>query len=47
MQARNQKLPWNPAYPPQVSPGEYEKQVVVWLKASAGTLEKFEVQHLR
>jgi len=47
MKARNQKSPWNPAYAPQVSPEEYEKQVVAWLKASDGKLEKFEVQHLR
>jgi len=47
MQARNQKSSWNPAYPPQLSPEEYEKQVVAWLKASGGILEKFEVQHLR
>jgi restriction system protein len=47
MQARNQKSPWNPAYPPQLSVEEYENQVIAWLKASGGTLEKFEVQHLR
>lgn len=47
MQSRNQKSPWNPAYPPQLSPEEYEKQVVAWLKASAAKLEKFELQHRR
>ena len=47
MQARNQQSPWNPAYPPQISPEEYEKQVVAWLKAAGRKLEKFELQHRR
>jgi len=47
MKARNPKSPWNPPYPAELSPEEYERQVVSWLRASAGTLESFEVQHLR
>jgi restriction system protein len=47
VQVRNQNSPWNPAYALNISPKEYENQVVDWLKASCRTLEKFKVQHLR
>ena len=39
--------PWNPAYPANVTPEEYEKQVTAWLRAYGDHLECFEVQHRR
>lgn len=47
MSKRNPDSPWNPSYPPNLTPSEYEKQVVEWLRASSGTLESFQVQHLQ
>jgi restriction system protein len=47
MSKKNPESPWNPAFPPEVTPEEYEQQVVAWLRASGSTLEKFEVEHLR
>lgn len=44
---RNPESPWNPANPADISPEEYEKQVVGWLRAAGGTLDKFEVKHFR
>jgi len=44
---RNPESPWNPANPAEISPEEYEKQVVGWLREAAGTLDKFEVRTLR
>ena len=43
---RNPESPWNPANPADISPEEYEKQVVGWLRGAGGTLDKFEVKHL-
>jgi restriction system protein len=43
---RNPKSPWNPATPGDISPDEYERQVVAWLRAAGGTLDHFEVEHL-
>lgn len=47
MSKRNPDSPWNPAKPADISPEEYERQVVAWLRAAGGTLEQFEVQHLK
>src|SRR4030095_2662212 len=44
---RNPNSPTNPAKPADVSPKEYERQVVNWLRAAGTTLEQFEVQHLK
>jgi len=43
---RNPKSPWNPASTVDISPEEYEKQVVGWLRDAGGMLDKFEVKHL-
>lgn len=47
MPKRNSESPWNPATPADISPKEYEKQVVDWLRAAGGTLDSFEVTPLR
>lgn len=47
MSKRNPDSPWNPAYPIEITPTEYEQQVVSWLRATGNTLETFEVQPLR
>lgn len=47
MNSRNPESPWNPAFPAELSPKEYEKQVVAWLKKSGQTLNSFEAQHLK
>jgi restriction system protein len=47
MSKRNPDSPWNPAFPAEVTPEEYEQQVVAWLRASGSALEKFEIEHLR
>lgn len=47
MPKRNPNSPWNPAAAATISPEEYEKQVVEWLRAAGGILDKFEVEHLR
>ncbi len=47
MSKKNPNSLWNPASPPQVTPKEYEQQVVAWLRASGSRLEKFEVKHLK
>ena len=46
MRKRNPMSPWNPSISPDLTPQEYEKQVVAWLRAASGKLERFEVQHL-
>jgi restriction system protein len=43
----NRESPWNPAHPADITPKEYEKQVVSWLTAAGSNLEQFEVQHLQ
>lgn len=40
------ELPWEPKNPIEVTPTEYEKQVVAWLAAAGGKLRSFSVQHL-
>lgn len=47
MTKRNSESPWNPAAAAKISPEKYEQQVVEWLRASSGKLDKFEVEHLR
>ena len=47
MKKWNQESPWNPANPVDISPKEYEKQVVSWLKAASRNWEGFEVRHLQ
>lgn len=39
--------PWNPGVPVVLTPREYERQVVAWLRASAESLEDFSVRHLQ
>ena len=45
MQKRNPDSPWNPARAAELSPEEYEKQVVEWLGEAGGGLEGFDVKH--
>jgi restriction system protein len=47
MPKRSPSSSWNPAIAASISPKDYEKQVVTWLRAATGKLEKFEVEHLR
>lgn len=47
MDKYNPDSPWNPAEPVVVTPGQYEEQVVSWLRGSASSLDHFTVQHLR
>lgn len=47
MSKRNPDSPWNPAYPVEITPTEYEQQVVSWLRETGNALENFKVQHLR
>jgi restriction system protein len=46
MDKRNLESPWNPASSAAVTPQEYEKQVVTWLKLSGASLQQFKVNHL-
>jgi restriction system protein len=46
MKKYNLDSPWNPAYPAEVTPQEYEKQVVAWLGSSGASLKQFKVTHL-
>lgn len=43
--SRNPSSPWNPAEPLNVSPYDYEKQVVQWLKEAGCSLSDFKVHH--
>jgi restriction system protein len=47
MSERNDRPPFHPPTPVQISPKEYELQVVAWLKGTGSTLASFEVTHLR
>ncbi len=42
---KSPESPWNPGEPTIVTPENYEKQVVDWLRASGQELEKFIVTH--
>jgi restriction system protein len=46
MNDRNKKSPWNPLNPVQISPKEYEGQVVEWLRNGGKGLENFKIEHL-
>ncbi|MFG5379816.1 restriction endonuclease [Yoonia sp. R2-816] len=37
---------WNPKHPIEVTPEEYEKQVVSWLQSAGRELQEFTVNHL-
>src|SRR6058998_2703251 len=45
MSKRNPESPWNPANPASVTPEQYEREVVAWLRASAQSLDGFTIQH--
>ena len=42
----DRELPWAPSSPVDVTPVEYQKQVVTWLHAAGGQLTDFSVRHL-
>lgn len=44
---RNPDSPWNPVEPLQITPSEFEKQVVAWLEATSPNSVNFKVDHLR
>jgi len=44
---RNPQSPWNPAYSASLTPDEYERQVIAWLRSIARPPEDFEVTHLK
>jgi restriction system protein len=44
---KNPHSPWNPDRAAEVTPEEYERQVVVWIRATGARLASFDVQHLR
>jgi len=46
MKKYNLDSPWNPASPAEVTPQEYEQQVVTWLESSGASLQQFKVNHL-
>ena len=46
MSKRNADSPWNPENATLVTPEQYERQVVEWLRTSASSLEGFTVHHL-
>ncbi len=43
---RNPDSPWNPLVPADITPTQYELQVVKWLKAGGDKLESFTIEHL-
>ena len=47
MRERNPKSPWNPAFSIDVTPEEYETQVVSWLKSAGRPLTQFKINHLK
>ena len=46
MRSRDPDGPWNPERPVEVSPEEYERQVLKWLRRVRGELINFEISHL-
>ena len=42
---RNPESPWIPGEPAELTPEEFEKQVVDWLQATGHVLENFKVTH--
>lgn len=47
MRRRNPNSPWNPAYSVEVTPKEFEEQVVNWLRSGGESPEKFKANHLQ
>jgi restriction system protein len=45
MRRRNRSALWNPEMPVDVSPEEYEREVVSWLQATEPALASFAVHH--
>lgn len=45
MQRRDRKSPWNPPASVEVSPEEYERQVVAWLGQTKRGLSSFTIRH--
>jgi len=45
-QTRRPAGPFNPAFPVEVTPSDYERQVVAWLRDSCRDLENLSVTHL-
>src|SRR5262249_8705367 len=45
MRNRNPNSPWNPATAVAVTPEEYERQVLRWVRRSGGNVEGFRVKH--
>ncbi len=46
MPRRNPESPWNPGSPVEVTPAEYERQVLRWIKSFDSSLENFTTKHL-
>lgn len=46
MRSRHPDGPWNPEEPIEVTPEEYERQVLAWLRASEGNPTGLRVEHL-
>lgn len=44
--SKHNPSPWNPARTASLSPEEYERQVVAWLRITGPSLQHFEVKHL-
>jgi hypothetical protein len=45
MRNRNPDSPWNPSESVQVTPEEYELQVLEWLRNSKACFENFNISH--
>ena len=43
--ANQLEIPWEPSEPLQVSPSEYERQVIDWLKSVGGNLSGLAIRH--
>ena len=46
VRGRNPDSPWNPAVPVEITPKDYELQVLDWLRQVKGTLTDFQIGHL-
>jgi restriction system protein len=46
MRHRNPKSPWNPGEPVEITPTEYEQQVLEWLAEASGDLPNAQLGHL-
>lgn len=45
MNRHNPGSPWNPRDSVQISPSEYEQQVIAWLRASKSDFDRFTIRH--